>query len=329
MNPLAQKTAEYLQAILPGAVGIMRPLSLELRNSIPHYLTRFDLYELRVARQEVLLAIAPKDGSGGETKKMLHILAMKTGLPVLYVLPSIQSYERQRLIEAGTEFVVPGSQFFAPTLGLALREQFATALPDPNDLISPSAQAMLITMLLNDVRNPVVASVLAAKIGYTGMTATRAVRDLVAHGLVEQARQTRTKVIALTASRADTWKRAKPLMRSPVLRTEYPRRPEINAGRPVMRFAGLDALSHLTMLAEPKHHIWAVSQLHWVEIQRNRPPVLYVGDAQEAVQVWSYPPTLGGDTRTVDPLSLILSMDGSDDERVLMAVDELETTLWQ
>lgn len=329
MNPLAQKTAEYLQAILPGAVGLMHPLSLELRNGIPHYLTRFDLYELRVARREVLLAIAPKGGTGGETKKMLHILATKTGLPVLYVLPSIQSYERQRMIEAGIEFVVPGSQLFAPTLGLVLREQFATTLPDPNDLMSPSAQAILITMLLNDVRNPVVASVLAAKLGYTGMTATRAVRDLVAHGLVEQERQTRTKVIALTASRADTWKRAKPLMRSPVLRTEYPRPPEINAGRSVMRLAGVDALSRLTMLAEPKHHIWAVSQMHWVEIQRNTPPVLHIGDAQEAVQVWSYPPTLGADTQTVDPLSLILSMNGSDDERVLMAIDELETKLWQ
>ncbi|NID16334.1 winged helix-turn-helix domain-containing protein [Luteibacter yeojuensis] len=329
MNPLAQKTVEYLQAILPGAVGLMHPLSLELRNGLPHYLTRFDLYELRVARREVLLAIAPKDGTGGETKKMLHILATKTGLPVLYVLPSIQSYERQRMIEAGIEFVVPGSQLFAPTLGLALREQFATALSDPSDLISPSAQAILITMLLDDMRSPVVASALAAKIGYTGMTATRAVRDLVAHGLVEQRRQTRTKVIALTASRADTWKRAKPLMRSPVLRTEHPRRPEIKAGHPVMRLAGVDALSHLTMLAEPKHHIWAVSQMHWVEIQRNQPPVLYAGDAQEAVQVWSYPPTLGGDTKTVDPLSLILSMNGSDDERVLMAIDELETKLWR
>jgi hypothetical protein len=44
-------------------------------------------------------------------------------------------------------------------------------------------------------------------------------------------------------------------------------------------------------------------------------------------QLWAYSPALGPERATVDPLSLILSLQDSTDDRVRMALDELKEQL--
>ncbi len=195
--------------------------------------------------------------------------------------------------------------------------------------MSPSAQAILISLLLSSWIMPVTASAVARDIGYTGMTATRAVRELHSYGLVRQHREGRTNQIALVEDRARTWELAKPLMRNPILRVEYPRHATMENCRRLLRLAGLDALSQLTMLAEPKRHVWAISQTDWPAVVKDVIPPDGAENAGESVQIWGYPPTLGGDGTTVDPLSLLLTLDGNNDERVQMAIEELEMKLWQ
>jgi DNA-binding transcriptional ArsR family regulator len=260
---------------------------------------------------------------------MLARLTELLGMPVLYVVEAVQSYQRKRLIEAGVEFLVPDSQFFAPSLGVILRNQFATQHNVPIDQLNPSAQAILISLLLSSWMMPVTASAVAKDIGYTGMTATRAVRELRAHGLVRLHREGRTNQIALVEDRARTWELAKPLMRNPVLRVEYPRHATMENCRNLLRLAGLDALSQLTMLAKPKQYVWAISQADWPAVVKEVIPPDGAENAGECVQIWAYPPTLGVDGTTVDPLSLLLTLDSNNDERIEMAIKELEMKLWQ
>lgn len=328
MNHLAQKTEQYLQTILPGLAGVLRPAPKAMLGRLPHYLTRYTLFVLPIAMREVLLAIAPEGGTVGDVKKVLGNLAKLTGLPVLYVTEAVKPYERQRLIKAGLEFVVPGSQLFAPTLGLALREQYARTRRATTDQLSPSAQAMLIRFLLGRTGPVEPATAVAGTIGYTAMTATRAVRELSEFNLMRSHKKGRTTLIELADGPAEIWVRAKPFMRNPVLRLEYPRHRMVQCGRELMRLAGLDALSCLTMLAEPRRHVWAVYQNDWPTIQQEIVPGDGFDDERESVQVWAYPPTLGCDKATVDPLSLIMTLADNHDDRVRMAVDELETKLW-
>ncbi|HTV87346.1 MAG TPA: hypothetical protein VME63_18265 [Dyella sp.] len=333
MNPLPFKAEIYLHSILRGVVGHVKPVAAELRMRLPHYLTdRFDLWSVPIAGEAVLLAVATGTGdtaSVGDTKKMLAKLAELSGMRVLYVVQAVQSYQRKRLIDAGIEFLVPDSQFFAPGLGVVLRNQFAPLRAQPTDQMSPSTQAILISLLLSDQVTPVTASAVAMSIGYTAMTATRAVRELDAFGLVRPKREGRTHQIALIDDRARTWERAKPLMRSPVLRIEYPRHATMENCRHLLRPAGLDALSQLTLLAKPKQYVWAISQSDWPAVLKDIIPPDGAENAGESVQIWSYPPTLGGDGTTVDPLSLLLTLDGNNDERVQMAMEELERKLWR
>jgi hypothetical protein len=83
------------------------------------------------------------------------------------------------------------------------------------------------------------------------------------------------------------------------------------------------------MLAGSKHYVWAISQTDWPGVLKDLIPPDGAENAGESVQIWSYPPTLGGDGTTVDPLSLLLTLDGNNDERVQMAIAELEMKLWQ
>lgn len=325
---LAWRTQTYLQTVLPGLVGDPRPLPDEWRRGLPHYLTDlFDLFVLPVADQDIIVAAATAVRSVVDTQKMiLRLLAL--GPRVLYVIDRVSGPQRQRLIDAGIEFVVPDSQFYAPSLGLILRDKFAPA-PAPTAGLSPSAQALLINMILHSGKDFVQASHVARELGYAPITATRAVRELEATGLIRTKKQNRANLIALVHHRQATWEQAKPLMRNPIVRVEYPRAEAILDVEPRLTVAGLSALSAATMLGHPRRRDWAISQAEWASLQRDVMASDDAVDARDAVEIWAYPPTLGTNARTVDPLSLILTLNGSKDERIELALKELEEKLWQ
>jgi hypothetical protein len=92
-----------------------------------------------------------------------------------------------------------------------------------------------------------------------------------------------------------------------------------------MPFAGLSALACHSMLAEPPVPIYAVSSAQWRAAVRAGLEVLpeaLPGACQW--QVWSYTPALLPDSKTVDPLSLTLSLQDEADERIQLALDELK-----
>jgi DNA-binding MarR family transcriptional regulator len=325
---LAWRTQTYLRTVLPGLVGHPRPLPDEWQRGLPHYLTDlFDLFVLPVADQDIIVAAATAVRSVVDTQKMiLRLLAL--GPRVLYAIDRVSGPQRQRLMDAGIEFVVPDSQFYAPSLGLILRDKFAPA-PAPTAGLSPSAQALLINMILHSGKDFVQASQVARELGYAPITATRAVRELEATGLIQTKKQDRANLIALVHDRQAAWEQAKPLMRNPIVRVEYPRAGAIQDVEHRLTVAGLSALSEATMLGHPHRRDWAISQAEWTSL----PPDVMASDdamdARDAVEIWAYPPTLGTDAQMVDPLSLILTLDDSKDERIELALKELEEKLWR
>jgi hypothetical protein len=89
--------------------------------------------------------------------------------------------------------------------------------------------------------------------------------------------------------------------------------------------AGLSALASYSMLAEPPIPTYAVSSVQWRTAVRAGIEVLpeaLPGACQW--QVWSYTPVLLPGSKTVDPLSLTLSLQEEADERIQLALDELK-----
>ena len=329
LSILATAVLHYLQEVLGIEASGLRPRART--SEFPYFLQdAFQFSELEILGQQVILAIGRDEAkqSLSEVRTWLDKVKALTDQPVVYVINALASYDRRRLIEQKVPFIVPGNQLYLPDLGLDLREYFRRPAPAMEAALSPSAQAMLITALLRQPwQSDWQPSSIADALGYTPMTTSRVLKELTAAGLASAYTVGRSRWLRLDLPPEQTWELAKPALRSPVRRTVWVAVDGIGAHQP-SRVAGLSALARYSMLTEPKWPVYALTAAAWKAATeagvRELPEP--VADAQEW-QVWSYSPALMPDATTVDPLSLILSLQENADDRIQIALDELKGQL--
>ncbi|GBU15347.1 hypothetical protein AwPolaro_07250 [Polaromonas sp.] len=329
MPKLATAVLHYLQEVLGLAALGVKPWARA--NELPYFLHDiFQFSELELLGQPVVLAIG-----NGEVKHSLSDIRLwldkvraLAGQPAVYVTDVLASYERRRLIEHKVPFIVPGNQLYLPDLGLDLREYFRQRASVTKAVLSPSAQAMLITALL---RQPWQVdwqpSKVAVALGYTPMTLSRAVKELMAAGLATAYTVGRSRWLRMELPPEQLWERAKSALRTPVRRVVWVAPHEVAAHRP-NRISGLSALACHSLLAEPKWPVYAMTATNWkvaTDAGVRELPEPEAG-AQEW-QLWSYSPALMPEGIIVDPLSLMLSLQENADDRIQLALDELKGQL--
>ena len=296
---------------------------------LPYFLQdAFELHELKIRDLSVLLA-------GTRRSKTLTIAAIRdhvdrlktlTGCPIVYVIDALASYERKRLIEYKVPFIVPGNQLYLPDLGIDLREYFRQRAQLPRHALSPATQAMLIKALLNrstqTVWNP---AATAKELGYTPMTQSRAVRELITADITTLQTKSKQRLLHMNRPPAETWKVAKPLLRSPVKQTAWVIRTAKLHPEVTLPLAGLSALARYSQLVEPTLPVYAMDTREWkIAIQQGLEMVPEPLTGTYRLEVWNYTPMRTPDNRTVDPLSLTLSLQHETDERVQSALEELQ-----
>lgn len=291
------------------------------RDSLPYFLRdAFDTEQAELAGTSVVLAMDRRTGhrSLSELRDRLARIRSAADQPVVYLTETLASFERKRLIEQKVPFIVPGNQLYLPDAGIDLREYFRPAPPEARRL-SPSAQALLIRALLQPQWptqwHP---SEAGAALGYSAMTLSRVVRELVAVGLAEPRRTGRVQSLAMLYRAKETWTRAAPFLRSPVHRTVWTAHAPAGA-----RLAGLSALAVRTMLAEPRLPVHAIGRTEWQTLRARLKEVPATFPGAQECQLWTYSPALEPDSTTVDPLSLVLSLRDMPDERVQGALEDL------
>jgi len=232
------------------------------------------------------------------------------------------------LIEQKVPFVVPGNQMYLPMLGIDLREHFRQIRSDAPSKLSPSTQAVVLHALLHGAGNGYTPSRLANQLGYTVMTLTRAFNELASLCLGEVVTEGRERVLRFREERRDLWERSREFMRSPVKRRVNIRPPGGHwEGVP----AGLTALAHFTLLAPPGNPVYAVSVQDWKSMKLlGAVEELEMPEPQSyETEIWNYAPLLFVENEVVDRCSLYLSMQGSTDERVEAALEEMmEKVKW-
>lgn len=324
-NILPQQTLEYLNQVL-GKAAVHLSLN-GVAVELPYFLQ--DLYE--VVPTELLghpITLACIKGRQPLTAQQMgqHKRALRELLhaPVIVALPEIAPGVRKQLIQHGIAFVVPNRQLFAPQIGMILTERFGAEPRREQEIASPATQALLIWFLNH---HPITESWHpfheAGLLGYTGMTATRAIRELLQFNLFELEQRGRAKYLRVIGNRRELWEKAKPHLRTPVFRTfwTYDQRILEVTGA---RWAGESALARLTMINEPQQQVVAVTS---EAIQQAKQVGIFfepraIADGI-AIQVWRYKPEML-DKKTVDPLSLWLSLQDSQDNRIQTALDEIE-----
>jgi hypothetical protein len=313
----------YLREAL-GAEAQIRPW--DGTSKLPYFLRdAFDLYELRLRDREILLASGRRD-------RMPKLSALRTQLdkladiaerPVIFAVKTLASYERKRLVQQKIPFVVPGNQLYLPDLGIDFREYFRQPAAAVTAL-TPATQAMLIAALLRkDWQVEWQPAEVIAELGYTAMTLSRAVRELTGAGLATVRHEGRARWLQMKHPPAQTWEQATPFMRSPVKRNVWVR-DAAPAQVPQRPLAGLSALAFYSMLTEPSWPVYAVSTAQWKAAKQagvETTPEQQAGACQW--QVWSYTPALWREGKTVDPLSLTLSLRDDSNERVQQALEDI------
>ena len=323
---LPQQTINYLNQVLgENAVHVAQS---EVANQLPYFLQdTYDVLPGKMLGQPITLAcIKGHDPIAAQqieqhTRRLQELLRA----PVIVALSEIAPGARKQLIEQGVAFVVPNRQLFAPQMGMIFTERFRNSTKRKQEQASPATQALLIWYLNHHpTTNTWHPFQEAAALGYAGMTATRAIRELLQFKLFELDVRGRTKYLKLQVDRRQLWEMAKPYLRTPVLNTlfTYDRR-VLNA--PSVRWAGESAIARLSMVNEPQQQVVALTAEAAQKAKQEgiffEPHKLADGIA---VQVWRYLPNMQIKENTVDPLSLWLSLSGNPDDRIQLALNDIE-----
>jgi hypothetical protein len=326
---ISEQIQKYLNETLGAIAPEVRPCLQA--STLPYHLQdSFEFGEIALAGKSIVLSMQVESSNQPlrDVRAQLTRIRDLLGSPVVYCLPGLASYERRNLIEQRVAFIVPGNQMYLPDLGIDLREHFRQRASKRSGWFSPSTQALLIWhLLMRPTQEEWSPSDDAAALSYTGMTATRAMRELTDAGLTVVISVGRSRYLRMLHSREDTWHKAKPYMRSPVKRTVWVREPRVLSGNNI-RVSGLSALSGRTMLDDPRDKCLAISTQDWSKALSADIKEL-PGPADDACQVelWSYSPVMDVSTNSVDPLSLWLSLRENTDDRVQIALKELEAQL--
>ena len=301
-------------------------LVAEPASALPLFLReRFAIFSTHLFGRKFLLALETEGwetGSPGEYAKYVATLIAKLGQPVVLVLPLLPSYARNRMVQMGIPFIVPGSQTFLPNSLIDLRERFLQPNPKRRGTLSPAAQC---TVLCHLLRGPLTAMSLkdtAQKVQYSPMMMTKVKDELEAAGICKIVRSGRSMVLEFTTTGRPLWEQVQPHLYSPVKKTcwiqwERPAAPAL--------LAGMSALSQRTMIAADRLPTYALSFAMFQDFIE-RAICTDCRDAEHAtarIEIWSYPPERLGDNEMVDPLSLYLSLRDSGDERVQQQLEQL------
>jgi hypothetical protein len=321
MDTLIRKFERYLCEVL-GVTVAANPWSGS--NRLPIYLKdAYRWYQVTLLDTPYLV-MEPNDSEAltpAIVRKNLIQVQEKSGLQALYLCPIISAYNRKRLIDHKVPFVVPDNQMYLPELGIDLREHFKKLRTTPQQL-SPSTQVVVLYVLHHGMNQSYTPSRLAKELGYTSMTMTRVLDELEAAGIGTVTAVGRERILRFEMTTKELWEKAKIQMRNPMNKRAW-----ISAVPPGWRgvLAGLSALSHYTMLAEPALPVYAVSAAYWKQVKL-RSDVTLLPSAETGaneVEIWSYSPYQFAVNQLVDRFSLYLSLQNATDERVESALREL------
>jgi DNA-binding MarR family transcriptional regulator len=322
MSVIKQQLLEYLKTIS----GEDLDLEPEAASALPLFLReRYSIFSARLFGRTFTLALGAlgqEQGSPGEYGK--HQSAIKKGLgkDVVLVLPILPSYARNRMVQMGIPFIIPGSQIFMPNSLIDLRERYPQPGAKERKKLSPAAQCTVLYQMLHGPLARMSLKEIAQKVQYTPMMLTKVKDELETAGICKSVRSGRSLVLEFMAAGRPLWEQVQPQLSSPVKKTRW-----VRWDGPVAPalLAGMSALSRRTMIAADRLPTYALPLAEFQDFLE-RGISTSCRDAEQAtaqIEIWSYPPARLGDNEMVDPLSLYLSLRDSQDERVQQQLEQL------
>lgn len=320
MRDLLKRCKRYLN----DALGIQVAFSKHKKTgSLPFFLhDHYDFYALNLLGKE-FVALAAKNGDDLTPAKIqnhIQIVSEKLQLQAIFLGGSISSFNRQRLIAYKAPFIIPDNQMYLPDLAIDLKEHFIKAR-SKTERLGPAAQVVVLYVLLNPDVDAVTPKELADRLDYSTMTMSRAIDEIEAAGLADVSLEGKRRVAQFDKNPRQLWEAAFDYLKTPVRKRLW-----INGSKNIdLLIAGESALAKYSMLTPPKQPIYAISSKNWKVVQDIMPVTIspYPEEADFQLEIWRYDPKMLANIKTVDPLSLYLSLQETEDERIESALEEM------
>ncbi|HPW60350.1 MAG TPA: hypothetical protein PLK58_17015, partial [Candidatus Rifleibacterium sp.] len=328
----AKMLIKKFQSYLENTLGIgIKIYSEDKKNRYPLFMEEvYDLYRCSIEGYDFIVMIdkEAQARTPATIRKHAAIVFNKTELETIYVCEAIKSFDRKRLIEQRVSFVIPENQMYLPILKIDLREHFRNLRSAKNNKLSPSTQVILLRAFYEKDMNCYTTRILSEKHNYSMMTLKRTFDELEGFGLAEVFQEGRERVLRFLYKGRELWDKSVQILRTPVKRRVFVSKTSI--AKDWVK-AGLYALAHHTMLAEPEEEIFAMNAEYFSELKKSGKIAQRQRMNSDCVQIeiWQYQPELLSKNGIADPLSVYLSLYNTDDERVEIALDSiLENFSW-
>lgn len=262
--------------------------------------------------------------NGNPSPKVCAITANRVsdlmGCPIVFILESSPSYERQRLIDKDVFFVM-GDKFVNLPM-LVANERMRKSRPAKR--FTPTAQYILLYHLQVESLEGLSARGMSNKLPYSYESITLGLTCLSDLGLCRKvAGGTKSKIIQFSSKGKELWDKATDYLIDPVEKRVY-----CDSLVTESNFVkcNINALSHYTWLNPDKSLMLTMSRKEFQGLIAEK--ALYnmnEFDGNVMIEVWKYPVVslLGNDNEWVDKLSLAISLREDDDPRVEGEIERL------
>jgi len=315
----------YLNDIF-GLSATAKPISQQELKSLPLFLSgRFELLKGSINQTKVLWAKIRDEVefTPGNLKKQAGQLKSWAMTIVIFVFDELDSWQRKRLIERRINFLQTARQLFVPDILLELGDiqQRNKSTSVKTEALSFPAQLTILFHLQNKSVEHIALNELARLLNYTGMTVTRLTREFESVNLAK-VRGSKEKYLLFLYTGKRLWEQAFPFLRSPVKEIWF-----YDGHFPTDALpGGQQALAEYSMLSQGNYYDYCLGKEKFRSMKLDGElPKLDKKYGTNRLEVWHYEPSIiaGFAAKTVDKLSLFLSMKNETDERLQAALNDM------
>lgn len=308
------------------SVGI-EPMNIKLPLAFSH---RYELLSLSFLEEDLSLLLIKEQRSGSIESliQQAEKISKTVGNPYILVFTEISAETRTLLLKARISFIDYKGNVFVPQLGLLLNK-LESQIAAIEGKFSPSEQAVMISLLLNHKKaiNP---TEIKHTTGVSIPTIYRTFKRFEQRNWIDSEHGKHS----LKRTPIEIYEECSKFLINPkkdsvfLDNSKWDCLVESNLGHTQMKLAGESALSQLSML-DNSDQIFAVSQKAFREFRKSEglssKGILdkKIGQMTE-LELWEYAPIDSYKERTVDPISLYLTIKDTDDPRIELELDRLK-----
>ena len=312
-----KNTIDYIKEVFGIDLNITEVPKVQV-NTLPFYIANeYNFWEGNLMDRNIVFAkkITAGHFTPDQYKKQLELLERHFNNPVVFILPDIEAYKRNRLIQKRINFIIADKQIFIPGLFIDIKEYILKV--QKQEYLKPVAQCLILYHLQKEPLNHFTYKQLADVLQYPYLTITRAVQNIQALNLctIEGAKE---KTISFETGNAELWEKAQAFMKNPVVRKVFT---DSEIDDKLFFRSNINALAFYTDLNDENQIYLAVHQDTFRKLMKEE-KVKNLGDydGRYCIEIWKYTPAILANKQFVDPLSVYLEFKDNTDERVQLAL---------